>query len=67
MGHSTIGPLYDMDAHAAQDHLPDHEAELGGQLCQQIALHLCGQVLCEIGLFLGLGLTCKRANSSSSG
>lgn len=29
MAHSSVRTLDDVDAHAAQDHLPDHESQLG--------------------------------------
>lgn len=41
-----------MDAHSAQDHLPDHEAQLGGEGAQQGAVGLGGPDESAVGMLL---------------
>lgn len=52
MAHPAIRSLHDMDAHSAQDHLPDHEAQLGGEGAQQGAVGLGGPDESAVGMLL---------------
>lgn len=40
MGHPSIIPLDNMDAHAAEDLFPDHDPQFWGELREQRALQL---------------------------